>query len=145
MPFDAYPQGGRVLLDKPWWGDGTARRSYGVEVLRWCGFRCAYCGLDMSTFDGWLQLSIDHVIPQQMQSVGYPPQWVLDSINLVAACMACNGYFNRDPVIGEVPMTLEAFGDLRDRVFTERSVRIRDRRSKERTWFDGHINPRSER
>lgn len=144
VPFDAYPDGGRVLLGKPWWGDGTARRSYGVEVLRWCGYRCAYCGLDMSTFDGWLQLSIDHVIPQQMQALGYPPEWVLDSVNLVAACMACNGYFNRDPVIGEVPTALEAFCDLRDRVFQERRKRIMERQSVERAWFDENIKPSSE-
>lgn len=141
LPFGAYPQGGRVLLGKPRWGDGTARRSYGVEALRWCGYRCAYCGLDMATFEGWLQLSVDHVIPQQMQSAGYPTAWVLDSINLVAACMACNGYFNRDPVIGEVPTTLDAFCDLRDRLFQERRARIVARRSEERAWFDVQIKP----
>ena len=56
LPFSAYPQLGRALLGKPRWGDGTARRSYGVKALEWCGYRCAYCGLDMSTFEGWLQL-----------------------------------------------------------------------------------------
>lgn len=139
LPFGDYPQGGRVLLGKPRWGDGTARRSYGVEALRLCGYRCAYCGLDMSTFDGWLQLSIDHVIPQQMQTIGYPSEWVLDSINVVAACMACNGYFNRDPVIGVVPTTLEEFCDVRDRVFQQRKARILARRSDERDWFDSNI------
>jgi hypothetical protein len=141
LPFDAYPQGGRALLGKPKWGDGTARRSYGVKALEWCGYRCAYCGLDMSKFDGWLQLSIDHVLPQQMQASGYRAEWVLDAINVVAACLACNGYFNRDPVIGDVPATLEAFCDLRDRVFRERKARILERRATERAWFDSHIRP----
>jgi hypothetical protein len=142
LPFDGYPRGGRSLLGKPRWGDGTARRSYGVDALRWCGYKCAYCGLDMSTFDGWLQLSIDHVIPQQMQGVGYPTEWVLDAINIVAACGACNGYFNRDPVIGGIPLTLDAFCDVRDRVFRERKARILARRSTEQSWFDDHIKPR---
>lgn len=141
VPFDAYPQGGRVLLGKPRSGDGTARRSYGVKALEWCGHRCAYCGLDMGTFEGWLQLTIDHVIPQQMQGAGYPPDWVLDAINVVAACGACNGYFNRDPIIGVVPTTLEAFCALRDRVFMERKTRILERRATERAWFDSHIKP----
>jgi hypothetical protein len=141
LPFESYPLGGRVLLGKPKWGDGTARRSYGVKALEWCGYRCAYCDLPMSTFEGWLQLSIDHVIPQQMQGAGYAAEWVLDAINVVAACMACNGYFNRDPVLGELPTTLEAFCDIRDRVFGERKARILERRATEHAWFDDHIKP----
>lgn len=141
LPFEAYPERGRALLGKPRWGDGTARRSYGVKALEWCGYRCAYCGLDMSTFEGWLQLTIDHVIPQQMQGAGYPAEWVLDAINVVAACGACNGYFNRDPVIGDVPLTLEAFCDLRDKVFGERKARILERRATERAWFHINIDP----
>lgn len=43
LPFGAYPGGGRELL-KPPRGD-VARRGYGRNVLEWCGFRCAYCGL----------------------------------------------------------------------------------------------------
>jgi hypothetical protein len=141
LPFEAYPQGGRTLLGKPKSGDGTARRSYGVKALEWCAYRCAYCGLDMSTFEGWLQLSIDHVIPQQMQGAGYPMEWVLDAINVVAACLACNGYFNRDPVIGDVPTSLEAFCEIRDRVFRERRARIVQRRAMEHAWFDSNILP----
>lgn len=144
LPFSSYPEGGRSLLGKPRWGDGTARRSYGIKALEWCGYRCAYCGLQMSTFEGWLQLSIDHVIPQQMQSLGFPPDWVLDAINVVAACMACNGYFNRDPVLGEVPATLEAFCELRDRTFLERKARILERRATERAWFNTYIRPEGE-
>lgn len=145
LPFPSYPQGGRTLLGKPCWGDGTARRSYGVKALEWCGYRCAYCGLDLSSFEGWLQLSIDHVIPQQMQAAGYPWECVLDAINVVAACMACNGYFNRDPVVGEVPTALEAFCDIRDRIFSERKARILERRETERAWFNTHIRPEENR
>jgi len=141
LPFLTYPDGGRTLLGKPKWGDGTARRSYGLKALEWCGYRCAYCGLDMSTFEGWLQLSIDHVIPQQSQGAGYPAEWILDATNVVAACLACNGYFNRDPVVDAVPVTLDAFYDIRDRVFLERKARILTRRDTERVWFDEHVRP----
>ena len=73
---------------------------------------------------------------------GYPAAWVLDAINVVAACGACNGYFNRDPVIGEVPTTLDAFCDLRDKVFLERKARIGERRASERAWFEAKIKPK---
>lgn len=95
----------------------------------------------MSTFEGWLQLSIDHVIPQQMQGAGYPAAWMLDAINVVAACLACNGYFNRDPVLDDVPPTLEGFCDIRDKVFRERKARILERRATERAWFEDNIKP----
>lgn len=141
LPFPAYPGGGRSLLGKPSWGDGTARRGYGVKALAWCGYRCAYCGLDMTTFERWLQLSVDHVIPQQMQKAGYPADWVLDAINVVAACLACNGFLNRDPAPAEVPATLDAFCNLRDRVFLERRARILERRRAELDWFEAHVRP----
>ena len=70
LPFPRYPGGGTKLLGKPREGDGTARRSYGLKALEWCGHRCAYCGLDMSVFEGWPLLSIDHVIPQQSVGAG---------------------------------------------------------------------------
>lgn len=55
--------------------------------------------------------------------------------------MACNGYFNRDPVVGEVPTTLSAFCDIRDRILFERKARILERRETERVWFNTHIRP----
>jgi hypothetical protein len=145
LPFAAYPGSGRKLLGKRRWGDGTARRSYGVKALEWCGYRCAYCRLDMSTFEGWLQLSIDHVIPQQSQGAGYPAEWILDATNLVAARLACNGYFNRDPVLDAVPLTLEAFYDIRGRVFRQRKGRMLARREAELVWFNAHIRPVGDR
>jgi hypothetical protein len=141
LPFDRYPGAGRSLLGPPPTGDGTARHGYGLQALPWAGYRCAYCGLDMSTFEGWLQLSIDHVVPQQMVGAGYPREWILDAINVVAACGACNGYFNRDPVLGDPPTTLDGFCALRDRVFVERRERILKRRQVERAWFDAHVDP----
>jgi hypothetical protein len=126
-------------LGKPRWGDGTARRSYGVKALEWCDYRCVYCGLDMSTFDGWLEMSIDHVVPQQAIAVGFQAEWILDATNVVAACRACNDLFNRDPIVDPVPLTLEAFYDLRDRMFQQRKARILERREMERAWFETNI------
>jgi len=141
LPFAAYPSAGRELLGVPRWGDGTARRSYGRQVHELCGFRCAYCGLNLGTFEGWLQLSIDHVVPQQMIKVGYPKAWVLDTINVVACCMACNGLFNRDPAALEVPTTFDASLAIRDELFAQRRARIRKRREQELDWFEREIAP----
>jgi hypothetical protein len=140
-PFVSYPGAGAELLKPPPWGDGTARHGYGLKVLEYCGFRCAYCGLDMGTFDGWLQLSIDHVVPQQMAKSGWPSEWLLDTINVVACCMTCNGLFNRDVAPGTVPNTLEEFVVVRDALFQERRRRIAERRQTERRFFETRVAP----
>jgi len=139
LPFDSYPDGGRSLLGKPK-GD-LARRGYGRQPLAWCGFACAYCGLDMSVFEGWLQLSVDHVIPQQSVASGLPAGWVLDATNIVACCRSCNDLFNRDPHVDAVPESIEAFYDLRDRLYLARRARIIERRAKERVWFEDNVLP----
>ena len=139
LPFTAYPEGGRRLIGKPR-GD-VARRGYGRNVLKWCGFQCVYCGLDMAVFDGWLQLSMDHVIPQQTISSSFNPEWVLDSTNLVACCRSCNDLFNRDPILSAPPTTLEAFYNLRDELFLTRRARIIERRRAERSWFEENVLP----
>lgn len=139
LPFSAYPSGGRGLLGRA--KGGLARRGYGRDVLEWCGFRCAYCGLDMSTFEGWLQLSVDHVVPQQASTVGFPADWLLDAANLVACCRACNDLFNRDPIVDAVPPTLDVFFDLRDRLYRARRARIIERRGEEQVWFAENVVP----
>ena len=141
IPFAAYPDGGRTPLGPRKPGDGTARHGYGLDVLHWCGFRCAYCGLDMGTYDGWLQLSVDHVVSQQMAARGWPSEWLLDQFNIVACCMACNGLFNRDPAVGDPPARLEDFLAVRDALFLTRRTRIVARRKAERVYFEAHIAP----
>jgi hypothetical protein len=139
LPFTMYPNAGRRLLGRPK-GD-VARRGYGRQVLAWCGFECAYCRLDMTTFEGWLQLSVDHVIPQQAIAVGFPEDWVLDTANIVACCRPCNDLFNRDPVIEPRPGAIGEFWDLRDRLFLMRRARIIERRNSEKAWFLEHVPP----
>jgi hypothetical protein len=95
----------------------------------------------MSNFEGWLQLSVDHVVPQQASGAGFPTEWVLDATNIVACCRSCNDLFNRDPVVDPVPPTLEGFHDLRDRLYLARRARIIERRAAERAWFEEHVLP----
>lgn len=58
---------------------------------------------------------------------------------IVACCRSCNDLFNRDPVIEAIPTTLEAFFDLRDRIYLARRARIVERRSAERVWFEDNV------
>ena len=95
-----------------------------------------YCGLDMAaSFENWLQLSVDHVIPRQMVNVGYPSELVEDITNLVTCCRACNDFGNRYVVVEPVPATEADFFDVRDRVFLERRGRVLERREAERQIF----------
>ncbi|MGD0862934.1 MAG: HNH endonuclease [Candidatus Limnocylindrales bacterium] len=138
LPFASYPGSGQELLGPPH-GD-VARRGYGRDLLAWCGERCVYCGLDMSVFEGWLQLSVDHVVPQQAIGMGVPADWVLDRANVVACCRSCNDLFNRDPGVSVVPPSLEAFLELRDASFLQRRARINERRAAERAWFEENVS-----
>ena len=95
----------------------------------------------MSVFEGWLQLSVDHVIPQQSVASGFPAAWVLDATNIVACCRSCNDLFNRDPHVDAVPESIEAFYDLRDRLYHARRARIIERRAQERAWFENNVLP----
>jgi hypothetical protein len=142
-PFDKYPDKGLKPIRRL---RGTvARHGHAREVLENGGFACAYCGLDMTVFEGWLQLSVDHVIPQQMVTFNWNPDWVLDEFNVVACCRPCNDLFNRDPVLGDPPASLEEFIAIRDRVFADRRVRILERRAAERDWFDANVTPLTKR
>lgn len=66
-----------------------ALRGYAFEILRRDGFRCQYCGLDGTrSFERWLSLSWDHLLPK-----GHPSR--NDPEYIVTACMFCNTADNR--------------------------------------------------
>jgi hypothetical protein len=68
---------------------GDALRGYAHRVLTRDGFRCRYCGLDgTKSFDNWLALSWDHLLPKD-----HPKRDSEDFI--VAACNFCNTADNR--------------------------------------------------
>jgi len=65
-------------------GFGDSLRGYAFDVLKRDGFKCRYCGLDgTDTFDNWIRLSWDHLLPK-----GHPDRDNPEFI--VAACMFCN-------------------------------------------------------
>ena len=137
VPFARYEGGGCQLLGIPAERDGTARHGYGPPVFAACGYHCAYCGFDMaSPYESWLNLSVDHVVPQHLTKASWPREWVLDLINLVTCCRACNEFLNgyrlTDPTL---PQSLDAFVQLRDRVFAEKLIHAQKRHSVERERY----------
>lgn len=134
-PFVKYTDGGLKPLGVPK-GD-SARHGYGPPVFELCGYRCAYCDYDMSEpYENWLNLSVDHVVPAYLAKTGWPPEWVLDKINLVTACRACNeflnGYRMTDP---NPPQSLSEFALVRDRAFDEKLSAARQRHELERQRY----------
>jgi 5-methylcytosine-specific restriction endonuclease McrA len=64
-------------------------RGYAYEVLKRDGFICQYCGLDgTKSFDNWLTLSWDHLLPKGHHNRDNPDY-------IVAACNFCNTADNR--------------------------------------------------
>src|SRR5262245_17244762 len=123
MPFDAYPDAGRVLLGRI--TGSNCRHGYGMTFMQVTGqTSCAYCGLDLvASFEAFLQMALDHVVPKNVcKGLALPIDWAEDCINKVLACSACNGFDNRFTLQGpcDCPSTLEAFCELRDRIFAER-------------------------
>jgi hypothetical protein len=104
---------------------------------------CAYCGVDLViSFDHWLQLALDHVVPKGVcKQFGLPGCWTEDRINKVLACAACNGWDNRykPPALTMCPGSLHAFCQLRDRIFQDRQARVAECRKKEREFFDQRL------
>ena len=64
-------------------------------------------------YENWLNLCVDHVVPGHLVKAGWPREWVLDRINLVTCCRACNEFLNGYRLADlAVPMT---FADLHRR------------------------------
>ena len=59
-----------------------------LEVYRRCRWTCVYCGFDGQSFNGWMQLTLDHLVPQQEATDD-------TAENLVACCQACNSITNK--------------------------------------------------
>lgn len=140
-PFAYYPQEGRALLGPV--GNGTCRHDYGLRFMRITGQTCcAYCGMDFAAdYRNWLQMALDHVVPTRTGTTKcIPGKWLDDASNKVLACAACNGFQNRYklPEDEPCPATLEAFYELRDRVFLERKARVEQSHLRERAFFNKH-------
>jgi hypothetical protein len=104
---------------------------------------CAYCDTELTaTYQVWLTLVLDHVIPVKLcKSLHIPADWCWNYSNAALACAACNGFCNRySPTFDIVPPdTMAAFCDLRDKIFEERKQLIAARHKEEREFFDRRL------
>lgn len=141
QPFDTYPSEESELL-KPLKGTDNCRHGYGLNLQKRTGqTRCAYCGISLvDDYYHWLLLAVDHAVPASAgKPLGIPPDMLEGLVNKVLVCSGCNGFDNRYAVANETPRanwTLREFIELRDRVFSERKLRIAERRAREMSFFD---------
>ena len=138
LPFDSYRFSGLQLLGRPRAGDGTCRYGYGPPVFAECGTDCVYCGRDLgSTYEAWLDVSVDHVIPREtVKRLDWPAEWVEDIANLVTSCRACNEFLNGYRVLDEAPVTLDEFLAHRDRHFIAKRDRVLETHGRERARYE---------
>ena len=98
---------------------------YGKDILKRDNYICVYCGFDGRSFDNWLQMSIDHLVPV---SAGGND----DSNNLVAACKACNSFTSRLKV--EPNWT-------RKKIIAYKKAHITKRREEFLSYWQQHVTP----
>jgi 5-methylcytosine-specific restriction endonuclease McrA len=67
---------------------GTSLAGYGAKTYERYHYTCVYCGFDGRGFDAWMQLTVDHLRPQNSGGTDEPD-------NLVAACHSCNSVTSR--------------------------------------------------
>jgi hypothetical protein len=138
LPFERYRGGGRQLLGRAASGDGTCRRGYGPPVFSECGMDCAYCDRNMGeSYESWLNVSIDHVIPSEaVKRLGWPREWVEDIANVVTCCRACNEFLNGYRIADPPPVTVDMFFELRDQHFSAKRTWVIERHVRERESFE---------
>lgn len=123
MPFDSYPGSGSELLGRC--AGANCRHEYGLKLQRLTGqTTCAYCGLSLiDTYEHWLLMVVDHVIPARTGvAFGIPQSWLGDFCNTVLACSGCNGLRCRYelPSTAVIPPDINGFVMLRDAIFAVR-------------------------
>jgi hypothetical protein len=114
-----------------------ALRGYAKEALERGGWKCSYCGLDCSSFDLYLLLSVDHVIPWQQQD--QVETNLGDERNLVACCRACNSFDNRKKY--DIPKGV-SFEEQVAAVFRAKKELIASRRKEWRQFYNENVLPK---
>jgi len=138
-PFDSYPT---WLRDNPRCLAGTdCRTGYGLllqQITRQT--RCVYCGMSLvDTYEHWLHLTVDHVIPSYMMKEPGWREWADNANNMVICCSACNIFLNgfRIRPGTPTPTNWDEFECLRDSAFGQKREQARQRHCAERRIFEG--------
>jgi len=91
----------------------------------------------MSSYEAWLDLSVDHVVPRNVvKRLGYPIEWVEDLVNLRTCCRACNEFLNQFKVADAVPTDLGSFVALVAATLEAKREWVMRRHVSERAWYD---------
>ena len=138
QPFDDYPLQGGSPLGPLKMGDGTARHGYGLDVALTTGFyKCAYCKRDLlATYEAWLDLSVDHVVPQSTKWESAAKEWINDKANMVICCRACNEFTNKHEIKEREPKEFVEFVKIRDNTFLAKKERVLVRHNAERQLYE---------
>ena len=132
----------RKLSGRIPWSSQSSRRGYGLPVFERSNYTCLYCKRDLkSTYENWLNISIEHIIPHSTLKVWGADFdiWIDDLSNTGACCRACNGFLTVFKLSSEAPKSLEEFYDLRDKVYLQKKELALRRHKVERTWFEKHV------
>jgi 5-methylcytosine-specific restriction endonuclease McrA len=108
-------------------------RGYGFKICQRDNFKCRYCGADgAASFETWLTLTIDHLLPK-----GHPERDNPDYI--VTACSFCNTadnrYFELAPKRG-----LRFDGLTREELVAQRLPYVQDARDKYRAFWEEKVS-----
>lgn len=108
-------------------------RGYAFHIHRRDGFTCRYCGADGSkSFDVWLTLSWDHLLPK-----GHPLRDHHDYI--VTACNFCNTADNR--YFDLAAKRGISFDDLTpEQLVAQRLPYVLATREKYKSFWEGHVH-----
>jgi len=137
-PFDHY----RTDVNPRCLRGGACRTGYGAHFQQLTGeTRCAYCGMDLTdSYERWLLLSLDHVIPRQVIAKRGEAwrEWVDNIHNLVTCCLPCNTFLNGFRLREDrpAPASFEEFREIRDAEFTRRKQWVLERHAQEQQQYE---------
>jgi 5-methylcytosine-specific restriction endonuclease McrA len=112
-------------------------RGYGRSQLEHDQWKCQYCGLDYSSFELWLFLSVNHIIPlQQQNEVNVSLD---DNRNFTTACRMCSGLANRTKFV--IPKNV-SFEKQVASVFEQKKATILERREEFHKYWLANVKPK---
>ncbi len=146
LPFEKYQDAGKRELGRPKSGDGSCRFGYGPPVFLQCGERCVYCDRNLaSSYDSWLDISVDHVVPKSTPWASRQSQWIEDIFNLVTCCRACNEFLNQYECTEPEPRCVADFTTIRDATFQRKREKALARHAEEKgryhEWRQDFVRP----
>ena len=99
------------------------------EIISRDKHTCVYCSFKGDSFEKWLQLSIDHLIPKSQGGND-------DFENLVTACNHCNSVTNRYKVSSEITSIDDITIQKKKIIIEKKNIVASHRKSVFQRWYD---------